>query len=76
MIKFTFNAGLNSTLSYKPSFNTDIFYDIDNNQYLLPIKYDFRGKIYLTKRYRLLFRTITIFNKNVDYYTLGIMYKF
>ena len=82
-VKFTFKAGLNSNLVSKVNTDTlvkgdiaDAFHDFDSQDFIAIGRYDVRCKIYLSRDWRLLFRTVTVFNKNIDYYMVGLICKF
>ena len=80
-VKFTFHAGFNSNIISKVNTDTlksgdfkDAFNDIEVQDATMIAKYDGRMKIYLSKRWRMLFKAqIVGFNNN--YYTCGFYWK-
>lgn len=80
-IKITIKAGLSNSIISKVNMDDlksgdlqDAFNDIEAVDVLSIVKYDFRTKFYLSKRWRILFRTQVLgVDKNV--YTLGLFWK-
>lgn len=79
-VKFTMSTRLNRNVVKKVDISngvTDMFSDLDADDYWSIGAYDIRGKVYLTKRFRLIGRMlITGIQYQTNFYSGGLIYKF